>query len=73
MYGKNNQKLHGKNKQPGCGEKTQLLLSYIGPLGPISRATLTRLTLNVRTLSGIDTTKYKGHIALGEPRAPRLS
>ena len=43
----------------------QLLLSYIGPHGPISRATLARWTLTALSLAGIDTTKYKGHSTRG--------
>lgn len=44
---------------------SQLLLSYIAPFGPISRATLARWTMNVLTLSGIDTKQYKGHSTRG--------
>ena len=40
----------------------QLLLSYIGPHGAISRATLARWTLTVLGKAGIDTTKYKATV-----------
>ena len=45
--------------------RTQLLLSYICPQAPISRATLARWTMNVLSLAGIDTSKYKGHSTRG--------
>lgn len=44
---------------------TQLLLSYVAPYGPISRATLARWTLNALTMAGIDTDKYKAHSTRG--------
>lgn len=44
---------------------TQLLLSYIAPFGPISRATLARWTLNALSEAGIDTDKYKAHSTRG--------
>ena len=44
---------------------TQLLLSYIGPHEPISRATLARWTINVLKLAGIDVEKYKAHSTRG--------
>ena len=43
----------------------QLLLSYIGPHGPISRATLARWTLTVLEEAGVDTNRYKGHSTRG--------
>ena len=43
----------------------QLLLSYIGPHGPISGATLARWTMSVLNLAGIDTQRYKGHSTRG--------
>lgn len=46
-------------------DNTQLLVSYIGPHGPISRATLARWTLSVMELSGVDTSRYKGHSTRG--------
>ena len=45
--------------------QAQLLLSYIGPHGPISRATLARWTLTILERAGIDTKKYKGHSTRG--------
>ena len=45
--------------------RTQLLLSYITPNAPISRASLARWTINVLTLAGVDTAKYKGHSTRG--------
>ena len=44
---------------------TQLLLSYIAPFAPISRATLARWTLVALNLAGIDTNKYKAHSTRG--------
>lgn len=45
--------------------RTQLLLSYISPHAPISRATLARWTISVLTMAGINTEKYKGHSTRG--------
>ena len=45
--------------------QTQLLLSYIGPHGPISRATLARWTLTVLERAGVNTEKYKSHSTRG--------
>ena len=42
-----------------------LLLSYVRPFKPISRDTLSRWTLHVMTLAGIDTNKYKSHSTRG--------
>jgi transposase-like protein len=44
---------------------TQLLLSYIAPHLPISRATLARWTISVLALSGVDTSKYRAHSTRG--------
>lgn len=44
---------------------TQLLLSYIAPFRPISRATLARWTENVLSLAGIDTKQFKAHSTRG--------
>ena len=44
---------------------TQLLLSYIAPFCPISRATLARWTINALGLAGIDSAKYKPHSTRG--------
>ena len=44
---------------------TQLLVSYIAPFRPISRATLARWTLQVLQLSGLDTSKYRAHSTRG--------
>lgn len=46
-------------------QNNQLLVSYIGPHGPISRATLARWTLSAMKLAGINTEKYKGHSIRG--------
>ena len=43
----------------------QLLLSFVKPHLPISRDTLSRWTLLMLQLSGIDTTKYKSHSTRG--------
>lgn len=51
-----------KNLRKG---NTQLLLSFIAPFGPISRATLARWTLQVLELAGLDTVQYKGHSTRG--------
>ena len=45
--------------------KSQLLLSYIGPHGPISRATLARWTIAALALSGVNTDVYKAHSTRG--------
>ena len=45
--------------------RTQLLLSYICPQAPISRATLARWTLAGLGRAGIDTEVYKGHSTRG--------
>ena len=44
---------------------SQLLLSFARPHSPISRDTLSRWTLQVMKLAGIDTSKYKGHSTRG--------
>ena len=44
---------------------TQLLLSFVSPHAPISRDTLSRWTICVLGLAGIDTTKYKCHSTRG--------
>ena len=44
---------------------SQLLLSFAKPHNPISRDTLSRWTLEVMKLSGVDTTKYGGHSTRG--------
>ena len=43
----------------------QLLVSYISPYGPISRATLSHWTVGVLDLAGVDTRKYGGHSTRG--------
>ena len=43
------------------GVNSQLLLSYIKPHAPISRATLARWTINGLNRAGIKTERYKGH------------
>ena len=42
-----------------------MLLSYIAPFGPISRATLARWTLTALNLAVIDTNKYKAQSTRG--------
>lgn len=49
----------------GTRRDDQLLLSYIGPHGPISRATLARWTISALELSGVNTEAYKGHSTRG--------
>ena len=44
---------------------TQLLLSYIAPFRPISRATLARWTIMALSAAGVDTAKYKAHSTRG--------
>lgn len=44
---------------------SQLLLSYIAPHKPISRATLARWTITALDLAGIDTDRYKAHSTRG--------
>ena len=44
---------------------SQLLLSYIRPFKPISRDTLSRWTLNVMNMAGLDTSKYRSHSTRG--------
>ena len=44
---------------------SQLLLSFARPHGPISRDTLSRWTLEMLKVSGIDTERYKGHSTRG--------
>ena len=42
-----------------------LLLSYIRPYKPISRDTLSRWTLSILSMAGIDTSRYKSHSTRG--------
>ena len=42
-----------------------LLLSFVKPHKPISRDTLSRWTLTVMNMAGLDTTKYKSHSTRG--------
>ena len=44
---------------------SQLLLSFVRPHGPISRDTLSRWTLIVLKLAGVDVRKYKSHSTRG--------
>ena len=46
-------------------KQTQLLISYIAPNAPISRATLARWTLEALKLGGIDTDRFKSHSTRG--------
>ena len=43
------------------GEHTQLLLSYVKPFKPVSKATLSRWIKKVLKSAGIDTEKYAPH------------
>ena len=43
----------------------QLLLSFVRPFKPISRDTLSRWTLSVMELAGVDITRYRGHSTRG--------
>ena len=43
----------------------QLLLSFMKPFGPVSRDTISRWTLKVLQLAGIDIAKYKSHSTRG--------
>ena len=53
------------NKTQFVRSYSALLLSYVRPFRPISRDTLSRWTLIVLQLSGIDVDKYKSHSTRG--------